>query len=60
VNPAQPGDLLAGRYSLRRVIGQGGMGTVWLATDRLLARDVAIKETVRPPQLDDADWAVPQ
>jgi tRNA A-37 threonylcarbamoyl transferase component Bud32 len=60
VNPAQPGDLLAGRYSLRRVIGQGGMGTVWLATDRLLARDVAIKETVRPPQLDDADWAVLQ
>ncbi|MFZ0048534.1 MAG: protein kinase [Streptosporangiaceae bacterium] len=60
MNPAQPGDLLADRYSLRRVIGQGGMGTVWLASDRLLARDVAIKETVRPPQLDDADWAVLQ
>ena len=36
------------------------MGTVWLAFDRLLARDVAIKETVRPSQLDDADWAVLQ
>ena len=36
------------------------MGTVWLASDGLLARDVAIKETVRPPQLDDADWAVLQ
>ncbi len=52
----QPGDLLAGRYRLRNVIGRGGMGVVWLAADGLLNRDVAIKETVRPPQLDDSEW----
>src|SRR5271165_6969307 len=54
--PAQPGDLLAGRYRLRGVIGRGGMGVVWVATDELLNRDVAIKESIRPPDLDDAEW----
>ncbi|HEY2077773.1 MAG TPA: serine/threonine-protein kinase [Streptosporangiaceae bacterium] len=56
--PAQPGDLIAGRYRLRDVIGRGGMGVVWLAADELLDRDVAIKESVRPPQVDDAEWDI--
>jgi eukaryotic-like serine/threonine-protein kinase len=56
MNPAQPGDLLAGRYRLRDVIGRGGMGIVWRATDQYLDRDVAIKEAVRTPGLDDREW----
>ncbi|MCU1668449.1 MAG: serine/threonine protein kinase [Blastococcus sp.] len=36
--------LIAGRYALSEVIGRGGMGTVWLATDRVLERAVALKE----------------
>jgi len=58
MNPAQPGDLIAGRYRLRDVIGRGGMGVVWLAADELLNRDVAVKETVRPQEFDDTEWDI--
>ena len=37
-------DLIAGRYRVLRAIGRGAMGTVWLCTDELLNRDVAVKQ----------------
>lgn len=43
--PLKAGEVLRNRYRIRRIIGQGGMGSIYLADDlRLEGRQCAIKE----------------
>ena len=43
--PLKAGEVLRGRYKISRIIGQGGMGSIYLADDvRLEGRQCALKE----------------
>jgi eukaryotic-like serine/threonine-protein kinase len=50
--------VVAGRYALDGVLGRGGMGTVWLATDQVLERRVALKELTFSVELTDDERAI--
>ncbi|QDT66393.1 serine/threonine-protein kinase [Calycomorphotria hydatis] len=47
-SPLRAGDKF-GRYKIEKELGQGGMGTVWLATDRKLSRRIALKVMKKGP-----------
>ncbi len=53
--PLKAGDLLRGRYKIKRIIGQGGMGSIYLAEDtRLKGRLCALKEVEHDKSLSKA------
>ena len=50
------GDLIAQRYTLKKELGRGGMGMVFLAFDTTLKKDIAVKVMLpRMLKLDDAE-----
>ncbi len=50
-------EVIGDRYRVKRAIGRGGMGTVWLCTDGLLGRDVAVKQVGLLPHQSAPDSA---
>ena len=56
MRPLDPGVVVAGRFEILRLIGEGGMGVVYAARDLQLGGSVALK-TVRPAIANDREAA---
>jgi serine/threonine-protein kinase len=50
----EPGTVVDGRYRLTRLLGEGGMGSVWAAWHLRMRKEVAIK-VIRPDKAHDED-----
>ncbi len=55
--PDMVGRVLEGRYRVERLLGRGGMGTAYLATDQRLSRPVVVK-VPHPALLADPEFVV--
>ncbi len=51
----KPGDIVGGAYILKSLLGQGGMGYVFLAEHNIIKKDYALK-IIRPDKLDEFSW----
>src|SRR5688500_15058486 len=51
MQPAAPTRVIGGRYVVLAELGRGGMGIVWRAEDRVMGRQVAVKELHLPTGL---------
>jgi serine/threonine protein kinase len=55
VNRVSPTRVIGGRYVVLSELGRGGMGVVWRAQDRVMGRQVAVKELHLPQGLSTED-----
>ncbi|HEX7602875.1 MAG TPA: hypothetical protein VF316_14765 [Polyangiaceae bacterium] len=56
-SPYASGNVIAERYELVRLLGQGGIGQVWLAKSQTLHNEVALKLFIRGGPSDPGDGA---
>jgi hypothetical protein len=55
MSPVSPTRVIGGRYVVLGELGRGGMGIVWRAEDRVMGRQVAVKELHLPSGLSPQD-----
>lgn len=55
IRELKPGDIVGGTYKLKSLLGQGGMGYVFLAEHSIIKRDYALK-IIRPDKMDNFSW----